>query len=179
MIEHDFDEDFVPIAAELQRLPYLSPTGDFADRVIARIDRLQPAMDATPIVASRNLELRRGGQPVRAAHRPLGAARRPMGVVRATGTAVVGVTLIAAAAFMFFEVDVLTAMLSAAVSQYAFTIAAVGAQVGALVLGADTMAFLQAGAIQAMLLYIALFAGLISGYAGIRTAAKIAKRKAA
>jgi hypothetical protein len=172
MIEHDFDEEFVPIAAELQRLPYMSPSRDFADRVIAGIDRLQPALDAKSMVASRqHLELHRGGQPI--------ARRRPMGVVRATGTAVVGVALIAAAAFMFFEVDVLTAMMSAAVSQYAFTIAAVGTQLGALVLGADTIAYLQAGAVQAMLLYMALFVGLVSGYAGIRTAAQIAKRKAA
>jgi len=172
MIEHDFEEEFVPIAAELQRLPYMSPSRDFADRVIARIDRLQPARELAPVVASRHLELHRGGQQAV-------AQRRPMGVVRATGTAVVGVALIAAAAFMFFEVDVLTAMLSAAVSQYAFTIAAVGTQLGALVLGADTIAYLQAGAVQAMLLYMALFVGLVSGYAGIRTAAQIAKRKAA
>jgi len=172
MIEHDFEEEFVPIAAELQRLPYLSPSRDFADRVIARIDRLQPARQAPPVVASRHLELHRGGQQAV-------AERRPMGVVRATGTAVVGVALIAAAAFMFFEVDVLTAMLSAAVSQYAFTIAAVGTQLGALVLGADTIAYLQAGALQSVLLYMALFVGLVSGYAGIRTAAQIAKRKAA
>lgn len=171
MIEHDFDEEFVPIAAELQRLPYMSPSRDFADRVIAGIDRLQPARDLAPVGASRRLELHRGGQAI--------AQRRPMGVVRATGTAVVGVALIAAAAFMFFEVDVLTAMMSAAVSQYAFTIAAVGTQLGALVLGGDTIAYLQAGALQAMLLYMALFVGLVSGYAGIRTAAQIAKRKAA
>jgi len=172
MIEHDFEEEFVPFAAKLQRLPYMSPSRDFADRVIARIDRLQPARELAPVVASRHLELHRGGQQAV-------AQRRPMGVVRATGTAVVGVALIAAAAFMFFEVDVLTAMLSAAVSQYAFTIAAVGTQLGALVLGADTIAYLQAGALQAALLYIALFVGLVSGYAGIRTAAQIAKRKAA
>jgi hypothetical protein len=173
MIEHDFDEEFVPIAAELQRLPYMSPSRDFADRVIARIDRLQPSMDAKSIIASRqHLELHRGGQQAV-------AQRRPMGVVRATGTAVVGVALIAAAAFMFFEVDVLTAMMSAAVSQYAFTIAAFGTQLGALVLGSDTIAYLQAGAVQAVLLYMALVVGLVSGYAGIRTAAHIAKRKAA
>jgi hypothetical protein len=172
MIEHDFEEEFVPIAAELQRLPYMSPSRNFADRVIAGIDRLQPAMDAKSVVASRHhLELHRGGQTI--------AQRRPMGVARATGTAVVGVAFIAAAAFMFFEVDVLTAIMSAAVSQYAFTIAAVGTQLGALVLGADTIAYLQAGAVQAMLLYMALFVGLVSGYAGIRTAAQIAKRKVA
>ena len=90
-----------------------------------------------------------------------------------------GVALIAAAAFMFFEIDVLTAILSAATTQYAFTIAAVGTQVGAFVLGPETIAFLQAGAIQAMVLYLTLAAGLICGYAGIRTAAQIAKRKAA
>ena len=172
MIEHDFEEEFVPIAAELQRLPYLSPSRDFADRVIARIDRLQPSLDAKSIVSRHHLELHRGGQQAV-------AERRPMGVVRATGTAVVGVALIAAAAFMFFEVDVLTAMLSAAVSQYAFTIAAVGSQLGALVLGADTIAYLQAGALQSVLLYVALFVGLVGGYGGIRTAAQIAKRKAA
>jgi hypothetical protein len=172
MIEHDFEEEFVPIAAELQRLPYMSPSRDFADRVIARIDRLQPARELAPVVASRHLELHRGGQQAV-------SQRRPMGLARATGTAVVGVALIAAAAFMFFEVDVLTAMLSAAVSQYAFTIAAVGTQLGGLVLGAETIAYLQAGALQATLLYIALFVGLVGGYAGIRTAAQIAKRKAA
>jgi hypothetical protein len=171
MIEHDFDEEFVPIAAELQRLPYLSPSRDFADRVIARIDRLQPAQ-VVPVSASRHLELHQGGQQAV-------ARRRPGGLIRATGRATVGVALIAAAAFMFFEIDVLTAILSAAVAQYAFTIAAVGTQIGALVLGTETIAYLQAGAAQAALLYLVLAAGLISGYAGIRTAAQIAKRKAA
>jgi hypothetical protein len=174
MIEHDFDEDFVPIAAELQRLPYLSPSRGFADRVIAGIDRLQAARDANSIVASRHLELLQGGQQAVAQRRP-----RPVGVVRATGRAVAGVTLIAAAAFMFFEVDVLTASLSAAVAQYAIVIAAGSAQVGAVVLGPETIAYLQAGALQAILLYAALAVGLFGGYAAIRTAAQIAKRKAA
>jgi len=171
MIEHDFDEEFVPIAAELQRLPYLSPSSDFADRVIARIDRLQPARIA-PVAVARHLELHQGGQQAV-------LPRRPIGVMRATGRATAGVALIAAAAFMFFEIDVLTAMLSAAVTQYAFTIAAIGTQLGALVLGSETIAYLQAGAVQAVVLYIALVLGLVSGYAGIRTAAQIAKRKTA
>jgi hypothetical protein len=80
---------------------------------------------------------------------------------------------------MFFEIDVLTAILSAAVTQYAFTIAAVGTQVGAMVLGTETIAYLQAGAAQAALLYLVLAVGLVAGYTGIRTAAQIAKRKAA
>jgi hypothetical protein len=177
MIEHDFDEDFVPIAAELQRLPYLSPSRDFADRIIAGIDRLQSAQartshESNSMVPSRHLELQQGGQQAV-------ARRRPVGVVRATGRAVAGVTLIAAAAFMFFEIDILTAMLSAAVTQYAFAIAAVGTQVGALVLGSSTIAYLQAGAIHALILYITLVVGLFGGYAAIRTAAQIAKRKAA
>jgi hypothetical protein len=172
MIEHDFDEDFVPIAAELQRLPYLSPSRDFADRVISGIDRLHSARDANSIV-SRHLELQQGGQ------RRAVVPRRRMGVVRATGTAVTGVALLAAAAFMFFEVDVLTAILSAAVVQYSFVIAAVSAQVGALVLGPSTIAYLQAGALQAVLLYMTLVVGLVGGYAAIRTAAHIAKHKAA
>ena len=172
MIEHDFDEEFVPIAAELQRLPYMSPSRGFADRVIAGIDRLQPARDVAPILASRHLELHQGGQQAV-------VRRRPLGVVRATGRATAGVALIAAAAFMFFEVDILTAILAAASTQYAFAIAAVGAQVGAAVLGPETIAFLQAGAIQAVLLYLTLAVGLFGGYAAIRTAAHITKRKAA
>ena len=171
MIEHDFPEEFVPIAAELQRLPYLSPSRGFADRVISRIDRLQPAQDLAPVLASRHLELHQGGR--RAVSRA-----RPRSLVRATGRATVGVTLIAAAAFVLFEVNVLTAILAAA-TQYAFALAAVGAQVGALVLGPEAIAYLQAGALQAVLLYLTLAVGLFGGYAAIRTAAHIAKRKAA
>ena len=172
MIEHDFPEDFVPIAAELQRLPYLSPSRDFADSVISRIDRLQPARDANSVVASRHLELHHGGQQAI-------VRRRSVGLVRGTARAVVGLGLLATAAFMFFEIDVLTAILSAAASQYAFAIAAVGTQIGSVVLGSDTIAFLQAGALEAVLLYLTLAVGLFGGYAAIRTAAHIAKRKAA
>ncbi len=172
MIEHDFDEDFVPIAAELQRLPYLSPSRDFADRVISRIDRLQPAQAVAPVIASRHLELQQGG-------RQAVVPRRRMGVMRATGTALTGVALLTAAAFMFFEIDLLTAILSAAVVEYSFVIAAVSAQIGALVLGPSTIAYLQAGALQAVVLYLTLAVGLVGGYAAIRTAAHIAKRKAA
>src|SRR5688500_13441447 len=172
MIEHDFPEEFVPIAAELQRLPYLSPSRGFADRVISRIDRLQPAQDLAPVLASRHLELHQGGR--QAVSRP-----RPRSLVRATGRATAGVALIAAAAFMLFEVDLLTAILAAASTQYAFAIAAVGAQVGAMVPGPETIAYLQAGALQAVLLYLTLAVGLFGGYAAIRTAAHIAKRKAA
>jgi hypothetical protein len=176
MIEHDFDEDFVPIAAELQRLPYLSPSRDFADRVISRIDRLQAAQpyarESNSIAVSRHLELQQGG------HRAV-APRRQLGVMRATGRAVAGVALIATAAFLFFEVDVLTAILSGAATQYAFAIAAIGAQVGTVVLGPATIAYLQAGALQAVLLYMTLVVGLVGGYGAIRTAAHIAKRKAA
>ena len=172
MIEHDFPEEFVPIAAELQRLPYLSPSRGFADRVISRIDRLQPAQDLAPVLASRHLELHQGGR--QAVSRP-----RPRSLVRATGRATAGVALIAAAAFMLFEVDLLAAILAAASTQYAFAIAAVGAQVGALVLGPEAIAYLQAGALQAVLLYLTLAVGMFGGYAAIRTAAHIAKRKAA
>ena len=172
MIEHDFDEDFVPIAAELQRLPYLSPSRKFADRVISRIDRLHSGRDANSMVASRHLELQQGGQQAV-------VPRRRIGVVRGTARAVVGVGLVAAAAFMFFEIDVLTAILSAAGSQYALVIAALGTQLGSVVLGSDTIAMLQAGAVEAVLLYLTLAVGLFGGYAAIRTAARIAKRKAA
>lgn len=173
MIEHDFPEDFVPIAAELQRLPYMSPSPDFADKVISRIDRLQPARGVAPVVASRHLELHQGGR------QAVAPTPRPRSLVRATARTTVGVAILAAAAFAFFEIDALTALLTAATSQYAFAIAAAATQVGTLVLGADTVAYLQAGAIQAMVLYITLAVGLFGGYAGIRTAANIAKRKAA
>src|SRR3954467_11267518 len=82
MIEHDFPEEFVPIAAELQRLPYLSPSRGFADRVISRIDRLQPEGVAS-VIASRHLELHQGGQAV--------VSRRPVGLVRASARATAGV----------------------------------------------------------------------------------------
>lgn len=171
MIEHDFPEEFVPIAAELQRLPYLSPSRGFADGVIARIDRLHPGQSVAPVSASRHLELHQGGQAV--------VSRRPVRLARATVRATAGVALLAAAAVMFFEIDALTAILTLATTQYAFTIAAASTQVAAMVLGADTIAFLQAGAIEAVVLYLALAFGLLAGYAGIRTAAHIAKRKAA
>jgi hypothetical protein len=99
--------------------------------------------------------------------------------VRATGRAVVGVSLVVAAAFMFFEVDVLTALLSAASTQYAFVVAAVATQVGTAILGPATIGYLQAGAVEAALLYLTLAVGLVGGYSAIRTAAHIAKRKAA
>jgi hypothetical protein len=102
-----------------------------------------------------------------------------MTVVRATGKAVAGVALLATAAFLFFEVDILTALLSGAAAQYSFAIAAVGAQVGSMVLGPETIAYLQAGALQAVLLYFTLVVGLVGGYSAIRTAAHIAKRKVA
>jgi hypothetical protein len=133
---------------------------------------LQPAGVVAPVSASRHLELQQGGQQAV-------VPRRRMGVVRATGTAVVGVSLIAAAAFMFFEIDILTAILSAATVQYAFAIAAVGSEIGALVLGPSTIAYLQAGSLQAVVLYMTLVVGLFGGYGAIRTAAHIAKRKAA
>src|SRR5688572_22700608 len=172
MIEHDFPEDFTPIAAELQRLPYMSPSRGFADRVISRIDRLNPSAGLIPAGEKRHLELQQGG--ARAAVR-----RRPVGVVRVVGTAVAGVALVTVAAFMFVGVDLLTAILAAGASQYAMVLAAVSAEAGAVVLGAETIAYLQAGALEAVLLYLTLAVGLFGGYAGIRTAASIAKRKAA
>jgi hypothetical protein len=172
MIEHDFPEEFVPIAAELQRLPYLSPSRDFADRVIAGIDRLQPARAVAPVSASRHLELHQGGQQAV-------APRRSYGVVRGTLRATAGVALVATAAFMFIEIDALTALLNAAAAQYGFAVLGVGTQLGSLVLGADAVAYLQAGAVEAAVLYLTLALGLIAGYAGIRTAAHIAQRRAA
>jgi hypothetical protein len=80
---------------------------------------------------------------------------------------------------MFIGIDILTAILTAAATQNALVIAALGAEAGALVLGGNTVAYLQAGALEAVVLYLTLALGLLGGYAGIRTAASIAKRKAA
>jgi hypothetical protein len=173
MIEHDFPEEFVPIAAELQRLPYLSPSRDFADRVMSGIEKFQVPAAGSTAMPSRRLEVHRGGQQRAVAPRPR------MAVARATGKAVVGVGLVVVAAFMFFEIDVLTAILSAAATQYGFAIAAAGAQVGGLILGPSTVAYLQSGALDAVLLYIMLAVGLFGGYGAIRTAAHIAQHKAA
>ena len=171
MIEHDFDEDFTPIAAELQRLPYLSPSRGFADRVISRIDKLNRSVALAPVAGKRHLELKQGGQaPIR---------RRKVGIVRVAGTAVAGVALVTVGAFMFMGIDILTAILAAGASQYAMVIAAMSAEAGALVLGSETIGYLQAGALEAVLLYLTLAMGLLGGYAGIRTAASIARRKAA
>jgi hypothetical protein len=171
MIEHDFPEDFTPIAAELQRLPYLSPSRGFADRVISRIDRLNPGVGLAPVAGARRLELHQGGQAL--------APRPRRSVVRAVGSAVAFSGLVVVAGFMFVGIDLLTAILAAGASQYAFVIAAVATEAGALVLGGNTIAYLQAGALEAVLLYLTLALGLFGGYTGIRTAASIAKRKAA
>ena len=80
---------------------------------------------------------------------------------------------------MLFRSDVLMAILSAATAQYAFAVAAVGSEVGAMVLGPSTIAYLQAGSLQAVVLYMTLAVGLFGGYGAIHTAAQIAKRKAA
>lgn len=171
MIEHDFPEDFTPIAAELQRLPYLSPSRGFADRVISRIDRLNPGVAVAPAGRVHHLQIHQGGQaPVR---------RRSAGIVRGATKGVAAVALVAVASFMFVAIDILTAILAAGASQYALVIAAVSAEAGGMVLGAETLAYLQAGAVEAVLLYLTLAVGLLGGYAGIRTAASIAKRKAA
>lgn len=171
MIEHDFPEEFTPIAAELQRLPYMSPSRGFADRVISRIDRLNPGLGLAPVAGARHLELQHGGQAL--------APRRRRSVVRAVGGAVAVTGLVAVAAFMFVAIDLLTAILAAGASQYALAIAAFATEAGALVVGGNTIAYLQAGALEAVLLYLTLALGLFGGYASIRTAASIAKRKAA
>ena len=171
MIEHDFPEDFTPIAAELQRLPYLSPSRGFADRVISRIDRLNPGVAVAPIGRVHPLQVHQGGQaPVRS---------RSAGLVRGATKGIVAVAMVSVAAFMFAAIDILTAILAAGASQYALVIAAVSSEAAAIVLGAETIGYLQAGAVEAVLLYVALAVGLLGGYAGIRTAASIARRKAA
>lgn len=173
MTEEDFPEDFTPIAAELQRLPYMAPSRHFADRVISRVSKLNPEAHKVQAVGSRpHLGLERGGQAAVATRRRSPLARTVLG-------AATGVTLVAAATVLFVGIDFVTALLAAAASQYAFVAAAVATQAAGMVLGSTTMTYLQTGAAEAALVYLTLAIGLAGGFFAIRTAANIAKHRAA
>ena len=173
MTEDDFPEDFTPIAAELQRLPYMAPSRHFADQVISRVAKLNPGAQHELLPAARpHLGLERGGKAGI-------ATRRRSPLVRTALATSTGVVLVAAAALMFVEIDFITALLAAAASQYAFVVAAVATQAAGAVLGSTTMTYLQAGAAEAALVYLTLALGLASGYFGIRAAASIAKKRGA
>ena len=182
MSEIDYPEEFIPIAAGLKRLPYLSPSADFADRVMSRVSRMHSASAPAPIVAARPmLDVIRGGAPRALEHVPdsaLGRSRRRRLLKVAVGVpATIGVLV--AVSILFAQLDVLALFLSAAAAQLGTVDGIIGAGAGTLVLGDTAMAALESGTAQAVILYIAMAAGVIAGYSGIKVAAEIARRKAA
>ena len=60
MSDIDYPEEFTPIAAGLQRLPYLSPSPKFADRVMARV-HVRGVQAPAAVVARRPLSVIQGG----------------------------------------------------------------------------------------------------------------------
>jgi hypothetical protein len=175
--EIDYPEEFIPIAAELQRLPYLTPSAKFADRVMARV-RIQRAQAPAAIVAPPRLSVVRGGAVEHVPDSALVKSRRRRLLQVAVGVpATVGVLI--AVSVIFAQLDVLAVFLSVAAAEMGPVVGVIGASAGNYFLGSDVMATLQAGSAQTALLYMVMVIGLISGYSGIKVAAEIAKRKAA
>ena len=178
MSEIDYPEEFTPIAAGLQRLPYLSPSPKFADRVMARV-RVQGAPAPVGIVEAPRLSVIRGGAPL--AHVPDAAVvksrRRTLLKIGVGVPATVGVFV--AVSIIFAQLDMLALMLSAAGAELAPVIGTIGASAGNYLLGSDVVAAATAGSAQTALLYMVMALGLVGGYSGIKLAAEIAKRKAA
>lgn len=178
MSEIDYPEEFTPIAAGLKRLPYLTPSPKFADRVISRVARLQSSESPDAIVAQPRLSVIKGGAIEHSPDWALVRSRRRRLMLVAVGVpATVGVLI--AVSVLFAQLDVLAVVLGAAAAELAPVAGIIGAGVGNLVLGGDAMAALQAGSVQAAFLYLVMAAGLLAGYSGIRFAAEIARRRAA
>lgn len=178
MSEIDYPEDFTPIAAGLQRLPYLSPSAKFADRVMSRV-RIQGAEAPLAVVAPPRLSVIQGGAPRQ--HVPDSAlvkSRRRQLIKVAVGVpATMGVLF--AVSVLFAQLDVLSVLLGAAGAELGTVIGIAGATTGNYFLGSDVMSALQAGSAQSALVYMVAVLGLVAGYTGIKVAAEIAKRKAA
>jgi hypothetical protein len=175
--EIDYPEDFIPIAAGLKRLPYLTPSAKFADRVMARV-QVQGAAAPVGIVAAPPLSVIRGGAPRHVPHSAIVKSRRRTMMKVAVGVpATVGALI--AVSIIFAQLDVLSLLLSAAAVELAPVIGSIGFSAGSYVLGGDVMTTLQAGSAQTALLYLVMVAGLVAGYSGIKVAAEIARRKAA
>lgn len=177
MSEIDYPEDFTPIAAGLQRLPYLSPSAKFADRVMSRV-RIQGAEAPLAVVAPPRLSVIQGGARQHVPDSALVKSRRRQLMKVAIGVpATVGVLF--AVSVLFAQLDVLSVLLGAAGAELGTVIGIVGATTGNYFLGSDVMAALQAGSAQSALVYVVMVLGLVAGYTGIKVAAEIAKRKAA
>ncbi|MDQ6718774.1 MAG: hypothetical protein M3Z17_10580 [Gemmatimonadota bacterium] len=177
MSEIDYPEDFIPIAAEIQRLPYLSPSAKFADRVMSRV-RIQGAEAPLAVVAPPRLSVIQGGARHHVPDSALVKSRRRQLMRVAVGVpATVGVLF--AVSILFAQLDVLSVLLGAAGAELGTVIGIAGATTGNYFLGSDVMTALQAGSAQSALVYMVMVLGLVAGYSGIKVAAEIAKRKAA
>jgi hypothetical protein len=175
--EIDYPEEFTPIAAGLSRLPYLSPSAKFADRVMSRV-RIQGSDAPAPAVAQPRLAVIRGGAPRHLPDSALVKMRRRRLMQVAVGVPA-SVGMLIAVSVIFTQLDVLSVFLSAAAAGFAPAMGIVGTTAGGYYLGSDVMAAMQTGSAQAALIYMVMVLGLISGYAGIKVSAEIAKRKAA
>ena len=177
MSEIDYPEDFVPIAAELQRLPYLSPSPKFADRVMSRV-RIQRADAPAGTLAAPPLSVMRGNAAAHVPDSALVKSRRRQLVKVAVGVpAAVGVFI--AVSVIFAQLDLLAVLLGAAGAELGSVVGVIGAATGNYFLGTDVMTALASGSAEAALAYVVMVLGLIAGYTGIRLAAEIARRKAA
>jgi hypothetical protein len=175
--EIDYPEEFTPIAAGLQRLPYLSPSPKFADRVMARV-RIQASQANAQIVAQPRLSVIQGGAKEHVPSSALVKSRRRRLMQVAVGVpATVGVLI--AVSVIFAQLDVLSVLLTAAATELGPVIGTIGAGAGGWFLGSDVMAAMQSGSAQAAMIYMVMVLGLVSGFTGIKVAAEIAKRKAA
>lgn len=177
MSEIDYPEEFTPIAAGLQRLPYLSPSPKFADRVMSRV-RIQGAGAPAGIVAAPKLSVIQGGATRHVPDSALVRSRRRQLLTAAVGVPA-GVGILIAVSVIFAQLDVLTVMLSAGAAGLSPVVGIIGATAGNLFLGSDVMMTLEAGTAQTALIYMVMVLGLVGGYSGLKLAGEIAKRKAA
>lgn len=177
MSDIDYPEEFTPIAAGLQRLPYLTPSANFADRVMSRV-RIQEAKAPLAVGATPRLSVIQGGSRQHVPDSALVKSRRRQLMKVAIGVpATVGVLF--AVSVLFAQLDVLSVLLGAAGAELGTVIGIAGVTTGNYYLGSDVMTALQAGSAQSALVYLAMVLGLVGGYSGIKVAAEIAKRKAA
>ncbi len=177
MSEIDYPEDFIPIAAGIQRLPYLSPSPKFADRVMARV-RVQGAEAPAGVGVAPRLSVIEGGASRHVPDSALVKSRRrrlmQVGVgVPATIGALVAISI------LFAQLDVLTVFLSAAAAELGPVIGVIGVTAGNYFLGSDVVTTMQAASAQTAMLYMVMALGLVAGFSGIKLAAEVAKRKAA
>lgn len=175
----DYPEEFTPIAAGLKRLPYFSPSADFSDRVIAGVTRLHaPGAQAPPEVRPPQLEVIRGAVPRYAPGVAVTAARRRRAIKIAVAVPA-SIGIFVAVSVLFAQLDMVAILLSTAGAELGTLASVMAVSAGSLVLGDAAMATIEAGAAQATLLYLVIAVGLLAGYGGIKTAAAIARRKAA